>query len=203
MCIIWKAYLFDLWYYAMVCIHYHVVPVVQFTMPVSPNGNVPRTLQVEEPLSNSSLDKSVLPVTLIRSRDVSFPSTVTLSALDRTARNEGDFVFHTTHVHFPAGSTSVSLTIPILANHLRQTHSTFTLQLLGDASDPSINGHNDSIEVVIMNRELKGPFFPGLPQLDNLVDGIRSYSGGRYHDLALICITVSFSGNGVNAMVTS
>lgn len=166
-------------------------------MPVLPNGSISRTLHVEEPLFNGSLNPSFLTVTLRRSRDTSLSSTVTLSALDQTARNGQDFLFQATNITFPAGSTSMSLTVPILANHLRQTHSTFTLELsalLGDSS-PSVIGPLNSIEVVIINRVLEGPYFPGLPQLDNFEDRTRCYSGGQFHDLALVCITVSLRGN--------
>lgn len=171
-----------------------VAPKVEFSLP---DGELSPVLHVNEPLSNSSFDQSLLSVMLTRSGDISISSIVTMSAVDQTAKNERDFLFHATNITFPAGNSSMFLTVPILANHMRDMDSTFILQLstsLDVKSDSDLFSSNDSVEVVIVNRALDGPYFPGLPQLDNVEDKVRSYSGGQYYDLPLLCITVSISG---------
>lgn len=152
------------------------------------------SLSVTEPLSNRTLDQSLLCVNLIRQGDTDYVSTVSISSRDGSARNGRDFIFQDHTVTFYRGVSSLSMTIPILANHRSNENLNFWLELTGTPDstfDPLYFSYHDSVEVVILNKIVEGPFFLAPPQLDNREDWGRSYSGGQYYDLPLLCLSVS------------
>ena len=152
------------------------------------------TMSVSEPLSNQSLDLSTLFLTLIRQGNTSFHSTATVSSRDGSAKNGSDFIFKEQTIIFAEGVSSVSLGVSILANHDSDQNRSFSLELTG-VPDPVFDAKyfsfQDQVEVVIVNREVRGPFFLANPQLDNQEVWGRSYSGGQFYDLPLVCISVS------------
>jgi len=167
-------------------------PRVNFQLPDEDKEAM--TLSVPEPLSNKSLDQSILFLTLVRRGNSSFHTTATVRSRDISAKNGRDYIFKEQIVIFAEAVTFVTLNVSILANHDSDQNQSFSLILRG-IPDPVFDARyfsfQDQVEVVIVNREVRGPFFLAIPQLDNQEVRGRSYSGGQYYDLPLVCISVS------------
>ncbi len=172
-----------------------VGPKVKFQ--TSPNGSAAVSrLLLDEPLSNHTLDRAVALVTLVRQQGTHLVSTVSVTSRDGTAKSGRDFQFESHNVTFLEGVVSMTVTVVILANHLSQDNLSFSLELVGlpdHTFDPAYFSFQDSIEIIIVNRVIEGPYFLAPPQLDNKEDWGRSYSGGQYFDLPLLCISVSWN----------
>ncbi len=100
---------------------------------------------------------------------------------------------------FQEGEVSAEIRIPILANHRHRRDTNFTVRLSlptqspsNSTSDPTVIGGVSNVTVMIRDYDLTGPYFPALPELDNMVDGTRQHTAGVYYDLPLACITVSW-----------
>lgn len=152
-----------------------------------------------EPLSNSFLDYSPVTLSLLRTGDLSLVSRVWYTTLDGSAVAGRDYTFMSGVVTFPEGQMFAELAIPILANHELDMDANFTVQLSlpvheGLVYDPTNIGVNNTVTVVIENKELLGAYFPALPQLCSVEDvgGVRACTmEGLYFDLPLKCISVS------------
>lgn len=149
-----------------------------------------------EPLSNSSLDMSIVTLTVVRTGDLSVSSRVWYTAVDGSARAGQDYALTHGVIVFERGQAIAELAVPILANHLVTMDTNFTIQLslLSESTnDPTSIGTNSTVTVVIDNRELLGVYFPSLPQLCNVEEGgrVTCTPGVLYFDLPLLCITVS------------
>ena len=146
-------------------------------------------IQVLEPLSNSMLDAVNLIVKVQRSGDTDLISNITYSTIDSSAKSGQDFIYTSGIVTFHKGENSTIISVSILANHLSNVDSMFSLLLSMPSYPTTIR--NNQVNVTITNRVLLGPYFSSVPQLDNVYHGTRHFSGGEYFDLPLACITVS------------
>jgi hypothetical protein len=147
-----------------------------------------------EPLSNSSLDSSLVTLTLQRTGDLSLPTGVRFITVDGSAKAGRDYLLTDGLIEFTAGQKVADLAVPILANHQLGHDTSFTVQL-SSADGPTSIGTNSNVTVVIDNRELLGVYFPTIPQLCSAEEGgaTTCISGALYSDLPLLCITVSMT----------
>ena len=147
-----------------------------------------------EPLSNFDIDKTTVTMTLVRTGDLSYTTSVMYEVREQDSQatiSEGVVVFN-------RNETQKEIEIVLRANHGRDEEPSLIVQLfngrlLGDATVPVRVGTHYRAEIVIINREYGGPFFPDLPIVENV--GEAMIAGGEshtlYYDQPLLCITVS------------
>lgn len=165
-----------------------LVPVVEFLTGDN------RVIEVSEPLSNSPLDSSPFTLMLLRTGDTTIPSTIAYSTVNQSAISDRDFVPNSGTIVFEGGDTSAEIQLTILANHDLNKDTALIVKLFlpsNSTSGSCVIGSAGNVTVVILNHVLLGPYFPGIPQLHNIEDGVRVQTGGLYYDLPLACITVS------------
>ena len=174
--------------FPLIILHHstRIVPVVEFPSTRS---------EIAEPLSNSSLDLSLLTLEVRRRGDISVASTVSYTTVDVTARGGADYEPVSGVLQFEEGSNVAEIAIRALANHKREEDTEFLVQLSLPpitTDQPTTIGENSTMRVLVRNLPLLGPYFPALPQLDNVRSyGERLHTAGLYYDLPLACITVS------------
>lgn len=159
-----------------------------------PNSSELSSLSVKEPLSNQTLDQSLLSVTLDRDVGTNYVVTVSVSSRNGSAVKGRDFLFQEQNVTFDKNVSSLTLVVHILANHQSDEDLNFWLDLTSTPDlifEPLNYTYHDNVEIVILNSMVEGPLFLARPQLDNKEDWGRSYSGGQYYDLPLLCLSVS------------
>ena len=148
-----------------------------------------------EPLSNFDIDKTKVNLTLVRTGDQSYATSVMYKVHEcdsRTTLTEGEVVFHRNEIE-------KQIEIELRANHERNEELPLKVQLfnsrvLGDVDVPvKIRTRYDTVDIEIQNTEYVGPFFPDMPIVANEGEGMTAErdTNTLYYDHPLLCITVS------------
>lgn len=150
----------------------------------------------KEPLSNFDIDKTKVNLTLVRTGDQTYTTSVMykVSECDSPATlTEGEVVFYRNEIE-------KQIEIELRANHERNEEPHLKVQLfnsrvLGDVNVPvKIAPHSHTVNIEIQNTEYVGPFFPDMPIVANEgeVMTVERDTNTLYYDHPLLCITVSF-----------
>lgn len=145
-----------------------------------------------EPLSNFDIDKTTVNLTLVRTGDQSYTTSVMYKVCEQNdslaTLSEGEVVFY-------RNEKEKQIEIVLRANHERNEEPTlkvelFESQVLGDVNVPVKIGISYHAEIEIQNTEYVGPFFPDVPIVANEGEAEQD-TNTLYYDHPLLCITVS------------
>lgn len=148
-----------------------------------------------EPLSNFDIDKTKVNLTLVRTGDQSYATSVMYKVREcdsQATLTEGEVVFYRNEIE-------KQIEIELRANHERNEEPHLKVQLfnsrvLGDVNVPvKIGTHNHTVEIEIQNTEYVGPFFPDIPIVANEGGAMTAErdTNTLYYDHPLLCIIVS------------
>ena len=147
-----------------------------------------------EPLSNFDIDKITVTLTLVRSGDLSY-STAVMYGISSYPPSQM-FSSVNREAVFSPNEDRTNITIDLRANYESNDNQQITVTLIHgservlDAQNvPARIGDAAVAVIVITNRAYQGPFFPGLPTLENEEEPRDSQV--LYYDQPLLCVTVS------------
>ena len=159
-----------------------------------------RHTEAVEPLSNFDIDRTVVTLTLVRSGDLSYATSVMYGI--STYSSTQTFSDVNREVVFSHNEVQTNIIIDLKANYDSDDDQQVTVSLIHGSERvldtdnvPAKIGENaTTVIVIINNRGSRGPFFPSLPSLEN--EGAVDIRGAqaRYYDQPLLCITVSLHG---------
>ena len=162
------------------------VPVVGFS---------PRLYEVQEPLSNFPPDVTHVLLTVTRTGDLSRPSTVTFSTEEVTATAGEDFLPTSGRITFQINETLANFTVQVLANHASELNRQFYVEITANTTphhEVNTDPQRYRALINVTNQPVKGVYFPELPILASLHHNDIFSTTHLFHDLPLLCITVSF-----------
>ena len=156
-------------------------------------------IEEREPLSNFDIDKTVVPLTLIRTGDLSYSTSVRyqtsrcnpLSPPDPDSSHE---------VVFQPEEIDKQIEIELTADHHSNSDMTLIIRLchsrvLGADNVPVRIGPFNQAVIDVTNRPYSGPYFPQLPVVvsegETVTVGLGDIGRTLYYDQPLLCITVS------------
>lgn len=178
-------------FFCILKIQFLAVPTMQFR---------DRHTEAVEPLSNFDIDRTVVTLTLVRSGDLSYATSVMYGI--STYSSTQTFSDVNREVVFSHNEVQTNITIDLKANYDSDDDQQVTVSLIHGSERvldtdnvPAKIGENaTTVIVIINNRGSRGPFFPSLPSLEN--EGAVDIRGAqaRYYDQPLLCITVSLHG---------
>ena len=156
-------------------------------------------IQEREPLSNFTIDKTVVPLNLYRTGDLSYTTSVRYqmsrcnpsSPVDEAASYE---------VVFQREETDKKIEIELTANHRSNSDDSLIIRLChsrvldADHVPVRIGSFNQTV-IDVTNRPYSGPYFPDLPVVVSegatVTVGLGDIGRTLYYDQPLLCVTVS------------